>query len=146
MENRKSKFKLILITAILTSILISVLNVIMYFSLKPSLTIVFYETEYVEKQITESYSETYFCSYFRLNSNQNHKINVKDFSLLTNGEWEEAIFVEYFDQIIKTSFETYPNQPTLKVFFRKNDELYDSVIFIKYKDTKMRIGEFVQTK
>lgn len=146
MEDKKSIKGPVILSVIITFICTSILGIIIYFVSKPTLTIVFYDVECIEMSITENYKEEFVCAYFRLNSKENHRINVKDFSILSNGKYEEATNVEYFNQNIRTNFETYPNQPTLKVYFRVPHSAIEKVTFVKYKKTSMRIGEFVKTK
>lgn len=145
MESNKNIKKTLLII-FLTFICTILLMLIFYFIFYPTLTIVFYKTECADIQISNTYSDKYLCAYFRLNTDNNHRLNVKDFSILDDGEYKQATFVEYQNQTIKTNFETYPNQPILKVYFKVSNGTQDPVIFIKYKNTKIRIGELVKTK
>lgn len=145
MELNKN-IKKTLLTIFFTFICTILLMLIFYFIFYPTLTIVFYKTECADIQISNTYSDQYLCAYFRLNTDNNHRLNVKDFSILDDGEYKQAIFVEYQNQTIKTNFDTYPNEPILKVYFKVSNKTQNSVIFVKYKDTKIRIGEFAKTK
>ncbi len=146
-ENYKENKSIIIITtAIATFIITALLSIICFFCLKPKMAIVFYDIENVQEEIIPDYSEEYVCAYFRLNSKNNLILDVKNFSIRENGIWKKAFQVEYFDQIIKTTFQTYPNQPILKVFFNVNYSNIEPVAFVKYKDTQMRIGELAYTK
>lgn len=138
----KKLIGIIALSVLTTIICITILNLILYVTLKKDMTIVFYKTECVYEQITENYNQENVCAYVRLNANKNHILNVDDFSILYDAEYTKAIKVEYFNQIIRTSFQTYPNQPILKIYFNVPHTITEQVIFIKYKNTNMRIGEF----
>lgn len=139
--------KHIVLTAILAMLCTLLITSILYVSLKPDyLYIVFYKTECVKENVTETYQEEFVCAYFRLNTKYNHTLKVNDFSILYDGKYKEASKVEYFDQSISTVFYTYPNQPILKVYYRVPHTEAEGVVFVKYKDSVMRIGELTIEK
>lgn len=123
-----------------------IIVMIIVFTPNKKLTIVFYQTECVEENITENYKEKYVCAYVRLNTETNHYINVKDFYIYNSGEYTVASKVEYYNQSINTIVYTYPNQQILKIYFNVPHSVAESVVILKYKNSTMRIGEFVTTK
>ena len=143
MEKSKKK-KIYIIIAICIGI--TVIGISIYFITNPKLTIVFYQVECTNEGVTQSYTEEYVCAYFRLNTKGNHKLDVQDFSIYYNGKWQKASKAEYFGQTISVDFYTYPNQPILKVYFNIPHSVTESVVFTKYKNTEMRIGEFATTR
>lgn len=145
MHDKKIFIKPIAISVAITILIMSLFGTVLYFSLRTTLTIVFYDVECVNVKITDAYTDKFVCTYVRLNTENNHVLNVNDFSILNNS-YEKAVYVEYFDQTIRTEFKTYPNQPILKVYFRVPHSVAEKVVFIKYKDKEMRIGEFVQVR
>ena len=144
--NIRKNLPLIAVTVIITLIITVGITLICYFSLRPKMTIVFYDAEYVMEPIGPDYYQEQVNAYFRLNSDDNLTLEVKDFSILNNGKWEEALKVEYSGRNIKTSFKTDPNKPILKVCFYVPNSTIESGAIIKYKDREMRIGEFVQIR
>lgn len=138
----KKLIGIIALSVLTTIICMIILNLILYITLKKDMTIVFYKTECVYEQITENYTQENVCAYVRLNANKSYMLNVDDFSIFCNAQYEKATKVEYVSQIIRTSFQTYPNQPILKIYFNVPHSITEHVIFLRYKNTDMRIGEF----
>lgn len=145
-EKKKTSIKTIIITAIITLILSIGTQAIIYFSTKQDLTLVFYDIECVNEKVTDTYSEEYVIAYVRLNSKNNHTLEVRDFTTYYNSKQQEAVKVEYFNQSIRTQFETYPNQPILKVYFKMPHKEVKDFMSIKYKNTTMQIGQFATEK
>lgn len=145
-DNKKRELLISILTALITVVLTICITLACCYLLRPTLTIVFYDTECVKEEIAPNYYEDYVCAHLRLKIEKGHTLQVKDFSIFDNGKWVKATKVEYFDQIVRTSFEIILNQPLLTVYFHVPHSVTDSVVFVKYKDTEMRIGEFVQTR
>lgn len=146
MEHKNKKSNIIVITILITIACIGIIETLLYYSLRKNLTLVFYDVECVEDTITDNYSEEYICTYFRLNSKYNHNLKVGDFSIFYDSKFQEAAAVVYFDQQIKTTFETYPNQPQLKVYFKVPHSVTEKPITLKYQDTEIMIGGFAKSK
>ena len=72
----KKLIGIIALSVLTTIICITILNLILYVTLKKDMTIVFYKTECVYEQITENYNQENVCAYVRLNANKNHILNV----------------------------------------------------------------------